>query len=773
MTSRRTEPLGRIYAAVLFAALSALILLSAYQKQHWDSDIFWALKSGEWIADNLRVPDADPFSYTFGGMPWVDFTWGFQVISYLSLRYLGWAGLFLLQAITVSALFLFVYLNLRLLSKRVWLTFAVVFLVFAGAHTRLFIRPHLFEYFFVSLYLLLLNLYEERGRVGWLLLLLPLQVLWINIHSSAILGIFIAGAYAAGSVIDSARKSGFALKSDFPKKTVMLILASVVLPVVSVINPYGLKLAIFPFIHQSADNNDAIRHIAEWTRPHLKELFFYVYPFPLDALAFKVLAIGAVVALLLNLKRIKSRDIFLLAAAMYMALTHVRWLPLFVFFAGPVLAANLSARLDSKGDVRFLKPASILLTLFFASIMLYDFAFTYRPFRGLGLKRGVFPEGTVNFMKKEHLKGNIYNEYVFGGYLIYFYPEIKAFIDGRTPTVYSPYFFWTTRLVEDPARWKRLVGEHGINMALLKLSDPFCGKLREDKDWVAVSFDDVSVLYLKRAEGFDGVISRWGMEKVNACSNEARYKLPDEGLNVIREDLLKAVSSIENDKTIARPHRLLGLVDSRIGGEYLDEAAVELKKALSADPDAYTYYDYGVALGKLKRRDEAMEAFRRSVGYDKKFADGYLGLGLAYFDLKDYRNSICYLKKYISLADDRSEAAAYKALGVSYFETSDFASASAYLKRAAFMTDDKKELGDIYYRLGNSLIEGGGLEEAGIYYRKAMDADPEYKKVLIELANSLRHNNKAGRAEAVAAALGPEGLSTGAKEVKPPTKPVK
>lgn len=753
MTSRRTEPVNKIYAAVLLAALAALIILSACQKQHWDSDIFWALKSGEWIVDNLKVPATDPFSYTFGGMPWVDFTWGFQVISYLALRYLGWAGLFLLQVATVSALFLFVYLNLRLLTKRAWLTFAVLFLVFAGAHTRFFIRPHLFEYFFVSLYLLLLNLHEERGRIGYLLLLLPLQVLWINIHSSAVLGIFIAGSYAAGSVIDEARKSGFAFKSALPKKTVMLILTSAAVPVVSVINPYGLKLAVFPFIHQSADNNDAIRHIAEWTRPHLRELFFYAFPFPLDALAFKVLAIGAVLALLLNLKRVKSRDVFLLAGAMYMALSHVRWLQLLVFFAGPVLAYNLSARLDSRGEMKFLKPASVLLTLFFASMMLYDFAFTYRPFMGLGLKNGVFPEGTVNFMKRENLRGNIFNEYVFGGYLIYFYPEVKAFIDGRTPTVYSSYFFWTTRLVEDPARWKRLAGEHGINMALLKISDPFCGKLREDKDWVAVSFDDVSVLYLKRGEGFDGVISRWGMEKVNACSNEARYKLPDEGLKEIREDLKKAVISIEGDKTIARPHRLLGLVDNKLGGEYLDEAAKELGKALSADPDAYTYYDYGVALGKLKKREEAMEAFKKSIGSDRKFADGHLGLGLAYFDRKDYGKSIRHLKEYISLADDRSEAAAYKALGVSFFETSDFISASAYLKRAAFMTDDKKELGDVYYRLGNSLIEEGLQEEAAIYYRKALDADPEYRKVFTELSNSLRRDGKAGRAEAVAAAL--------------------
>ncbi|MDO8427098.1 MAG: hypothetical protein Q7T24_06255, partial [Deltaproteobacteria bacterium] len=523
MTSPRTEPLVKVLAAVLFAALSALIVLSAYQKQHWDTDIFWALKSGEWIVDNLKVPAADPFSYTFGGMPWVDFTWGFQVLSYLSFRYLSWAGLFLFQVAVVSALFLFVFWNLRLVTKRLWLALLILILVYAGAHARIFIRPHLFEYFFVSLYLLLFNLYEDRGRSVWLLLLLPLQVLWVNIHSSAVLGIFIAGSYAMGSIIDEARK-GSSLKLKFPKRTFSLLIASLALPAASALNPYGVKLVIFPFIHQSPENNDAIRHIAEWTSPHLKELFFYFYPFPLDALAFKFLAIGAVAALLLNFKRIKARDIFLLAAALYMAITHVRWVPLFVFFAGPVLAANLAAVLDSRGKVKFLRPASILLTLFFAFTMLYDFASSpaLKEVRGLGLKSGIFPEGTVNFMKKEGLRGNIYNEYVFGGYLIFHYPELKAFIDGRTPTVYSPYFFWTSRLVNEPEMWRRLTEEHGINMALVKIKDPFCGRLHEDKDWVAVNFDDVSILYLKRTDEFKGAISKWGMEKVNACSNDSR-----------------------------------------------------------------------------------------------------------------------------------------------------------------------------------------------------------------------------------------------------------
>ena len=87
------RPFSRALAAIFLAALGALILVISFQKQHWDSDILWALKSGEWILERLEVPTTDPFSYTFGGKPWVDFTWGFQVLARLFYDYLGgWTG---------------------------------------------------------------------------------------------------------------------------------------------------------------------------------------------------------------------------------------------------------------------------------------------------------------------------------------------------------------------------------------------------------------------------------------------------------------------------------------------------------------------------------------------------------------------------------------------------------------------------------------------------------------------------------------------------------
>lgn len=760
MASAKTEAIGRAVPYLFLACVAALSALSAYQLQHWDTDIFWALKSGELIVKNMSVPATDPFSYTFAGKQWVDFTWGFQVIVYLVFNYLGgWSGLFVLQAIVTGGALFFVLLTVRIYAPgRPWLSSFLVLLVFLASQSRFFIRPHLAEFFFISLYAYILASYGASGKIRLLLLLLPLQVIWINIHSSAVLGVFLVGAHAAGAAIDEARLGGFKPGLKFSPSALRLFIFSAALPVVSLINPYGFKLVIFPFLHQGGENAEALRHIAEWTKTPLNELFFYVYPFPIDHFAFVIVALGSVTALISNRKALKARDLIIFATAVYMAGTHVRWNTLFAYFCAPVIASNISGRFERIDGSALVKWTVAALSAFFIAVVVYDYSGTgWREYAGLGLKKGVYPEGTVSFMKKERLTGNIFNEYVYGGYLIYYYPELKVFIDGRTPTVYSPYFFWTTRFEDDDAMWPRMVSEYGINIALIRLSGKSCERLIKDKSWSAVNFDDVAAVFLKKEERFKDVISKWGLKELNPCGEAGKYKAPKDSFAMLKKvrDELKGVISLESAVPglfVSRTHKLLGLVNTELaalevathpganplqGEKYLLDAVAEFKKSLEAKRDPSTYYDLGLALGKLKRHDEAFASFKAAVKLNKKHADAYLGAGLMYYDLKDYGNAIAWLKDYVDTAGDASDHLAYKSLGMAYFKTSKYASAAVYLKKAAFTTEDKKELGYIYYHLGNALFETGEYGDGSIYYNRAIEADKDYRRVLHNLALQL------------------------------------
>ncbi len=348
--------------------------------------------------------------------------------------------------------FVFLYVTLGvLLQGRFWLRACLLVVVYGASHGRLFIRPHLFEFFFVSLFIMLLALYEKREKPLYLFLILPFEALWVNIHSSAILGLFLIGTYAAGRLLDEVRLSGFK-NFDLDRKVIIPGLAALIAPVAALINPYGPKLVIFPFIHHGVDNKDAIRHIAEWMRPEFRELFFYFYPWPIEHFGFVALFFAALACLVLNARNTRSWAYMLFAGSLYMAVSHVRWVPLFSVFAAPVLAMGLKGVLERLEERSWPKAAVVVFAVFLTVILASKHlspSGAFVPNMGLGLKEGRFPEGTVAYMKKEGLRGNLYNEYVFGGYLIYELPEVKVFIDGRTPTVYSSYFFWTSRLAED------------------------------------------------------------------------------------------------------------------------------------------------------------------------------------------------------------------------------------------------------------------------------------------------------------------------------------
>ncbi len=732
MENKTDSPIGP--AEIISLGLLGLFLfLLAFQKQHWDTDIFWALKAGQWMAGHHEVPHTDPFSYTFSSKEWIDFTWGFQAVAHLFFTFLGgWTGLFILQVIVTGLTFTFIYLNLRLLlGGRVWPVIALLYLVLLCSVSRLFIRPHIFSYLFISLYLYLFTLYEQRGDKRYLLLLLPLQVLWVNIHSSFVLGIFIAGAYAAGALIDGLRTKGRAFR--LTPELGALFVATLLLPLVSLINPYGLKLLVFPFIHQGGENTDALKHIAEWRRLPLKDLFLNFYPVPINFFAFKVLTLFTLGTFLLAGRRTKSAHVIILAGALYMALSHVRWLAQTAYFAAPVAAFNLSIALEA-GRQGVYKKASQAVAAVMAVALLWNLLYLKdRTDFGLGLKAGAYPVGTVSFIKEKDLKGRIFNEYVFGGYLIY--NDIPVFIDGRTPTVYSPYFFWTTRIADKEENWRRLVKEHGIDMALVKHGSKKCSMLWKDTEWVPVVFDDVSVLYLRKGTGKDGVISGWAIKSANPCSNSPRYKLPDdrESLEAMRRELERLARWTKD--LAARPYRLLGLVYTELG--LYDKAVEALERSIAIARAPFTYYDLGVALGKLKRHNEAISAFKEAVRGKNSFKKGYYGLGLAYYDLKDYPKAVRYLKRYAKLADDRTEPLAYRTLGLSCFKLKDYPCAEAYLKRAAFSEDDPQEAGSLYYYIGSSLFEMERLDEAAVYYRKAVEAVPGYAGVLRKLASDL------------------------------------
>jgi hypothetical protein len=74
-----------------------------------ESDLFWQLRTGEWIVHNHQAPHSDLYSWTRRGTPWVAHEWLSFVILWATYHAAGFGGLYLLTAASVACLFALVY----------------------------------------------------------------------------------------------------------------------------------------------------------------------------------------------------------------------------------------------------------------------------------------------------------------------------------------------------------------------------------------------------------------------------------------------------------------------------------------------------------------------------------------------------------------------------------------------------------------------------------------------------------------------------------------
>ncbi len=62
-------------------ALCLLVAAALSIKTLQEPDLWWMLRTGEWIVENGRVVDRDVFSFTFSGVPRINVKWLFEFVA--------------------------------------------------------------------------------------------------------------------------------------------------------------------------------------------------------------------------------------------------------------------------------------------------------------------------------------------------------------------------------------------------------------------------------------------------------------------------------------------------------------------------------------------------------------------------------------------------------------------------------------------------------------------------------------------------------------------
>ncbi len=230
---------------LLAAELGVLaILLGCYEL--FDPDIWWHLKSGQWILEHGRVPFLDIFTYSSSNRVWVDLHWGFQVALALAYALAGVAGMILMAAAAGCATVLIAMTASAPNGPR-WVAVLCWLPALALMAMRFDPRPEIFSLLYLASFLAILFRAERRPVLAWCLPFL--QVLWVNTH-----GLFILGPTVLGcSLVDRAARTWVGPKSPVDEVTHAtqglwrhLLPVSAAVVIACLINPYGVRGALFP-----------------------------------------------------------------------------------------------------------------------------------------------------------------------------------------------------------------------------------------------------------------------------------------------------------------------------------------------------------------------------------------------------------------------------------------------------------------------------------------------------------------------------------------------
>ncbi len=704
-----------------------------------DPDFWWHLKTGEWIWQHKAIPYVDPFSYTFKGAEWINYEWLFHAVIYPIYQLSGFGGLIIFVIIIALMTFLILFFSCREVDGgNRWLSITILFVALLVAWGRFAVRPQIISFLLLALYLYLLILHkEERITTRQLILfLIPAHILWVNVHGSFLLGIFLVGAYALGRFVPLALIHHRDLKPVLQDKKLQgLLFLCLLLVLASFFNPYTYRAFLIPI--KTAAAKEALSSITEWIPVDIRFLGVIAIDF---TTWFRVLFLIGAVSFLIrldNLRKVEDVVIFLLFS--YMAFKHIRFCTDFAIVTTPMIINNLAQfpwRVRRWKWVFFLP---LLILIIFSANNVRKLINEKRL--GLGVWTN-YPEMTVNFLKEHNVRGNIFNDYGYGGYLIWhLWPDIPVFIDGRTPTIYDQDFLWLySSSIQKKEVWEKVAEQYGIDIALIndyreRGYDLLSHRLDQNDDWMLVAFDDVSSLYMKRGTRFDGLIKQYGfrylrpglitMEYAKQWKGNKRY------LQELERELHVACQRFPQD---FYPFYYLGIYHQIYEAkEHFLESEKALLKAVANRPYwSQGYYELGFTFMKLERYEEAIKALKKAMRLNPNvLADSYYNLGVCLFQTGKIDEAIKFLEKYKEKAGFETRVEAYRLLGRAYLQRNKLQKSLSCFKRVGYL---EQPTWDIQLNMGVAYFGLDRFEKARECFERAREMEPGALKVVYNLA---------------------------------------
>ena len=683
-------------------ACSYLITIAFSIKALKEPDVWWQIRTGEWILEHHQVPVSDVFSYTQSWNEWINIKWGFEVIAALISKIVGPESICFLQAFVSCLIFYFLLKTTKLIFKSAQpevicsdnksyagAVFVSFILAVLAIEYRMNSRPEMISHLFTVLFVYIIVHYRSDPSKK-IFLLIPLQVVWANMHEAYGAGIIIQILFLTAAILERwwLKDHSITNRKKFILRPFIVLILSIA---AMAINPNGIRLITRPLsIFGQVLQNKYTTELLPVSSPAYWQKEAYL------ALLILLLVISGLFFLRrdkkksLAVKLIESfgaGHLFLLIAFLYLALTAYRNIVFLILVLFPFLVVSVYrfiTWLNTKTKGRLsISSAKSALTIGLIGIVFYALIVsnTYyettesRDRFGAEITAIGHPTGAADYILQQNLsRKKCFSDYLTSSYLLWrLQPDFKTFIDLRDLDVFSPAFFSQyLYATSNPYAFHSLDSVYRFDYAVLYRQElPTLHKyLYNDSIYALTYLDAVAAVYQKTdsfsrkdifsmpspppissfAKFITGILnpfySSFVYKEVNYDIAAATYYL---SVNAFDLAEVRARKAMENKKNAFLGTEMLGRVfysralqqrDSTNRNLFLDQS-LGLFQTAQKEKQNYSpaYSGAGAVYLKQFRFKAAANSFEKALQYDGLESNVLIGCAESYLGLSRVSNT--------------------------------------------------------------------------------------------------------------------------------------
>lgn len=448
-TTSPASPSRLAAAAATFLIVATVLLVALFPKP--ENDLFFELRIGTDILRTGHLPHTDIYSWSNRGARWDVPEWFTFVLYALAFKAGGFFGTWLLMASVILAAVLVVWFGLLRRLGIAW-AFLLTNLMLLAMSDCIQERPYIFTYLLLAISLDLLTRAREipaepaegsrKPNARNVLFLVPISIVWTNLHQGVVVLIGLLATYAAGDLVTALRARVRAARDseELRHRSGLTVATFLACGCVVMASPYGW--GVYRNVFVTLHDHVLMANVTEW-KPITVLPLAQLQPF---------LLITALVCVSLALSRkCTLSDILAIAALFLESLLHARNIALFAVGVTVIGAPHFEAALDL---LRRRLPVSLpsLSRSFLLALFSVFYVLTVAMVACANLRRAAgvhgysahgvgeavarqpsYPAGACAFMRAERFPDDLrlLNNFEIGGYLMWTLPREPVFIDGR------------------------------------------------------------------------------------------------------------------------------------------------------------------------------------------------------------------------------------------------------------------------------------------------------------------------------------------------------